>query len=277
VELYMKHAKAISVVNGLLTRTENLAFGDEKHSALLQETQMIIRALFNSNEDYTQELNWISFYPYSIYGNGPSAHEEVESWKNGKKNLLTLLSTMKRELELLISLEDNVEGELETVTQTNFPSNKVFIVHGHDDAMKLDVARTLEALDLEAIILHEQGDLGLTVMEKFEQNALDCKMAVVLLSPDDLGFTKDSTPNEAKYRARQNVILELGYFVGKLGRSRVLPLVKNASTGSLEIPSDFAGVVYTPYDSGGGWKMKLLQYLDAAGYSVDANKLFRRV
>jgi predicted nucleotide-binding protein len=273
----MKNTKAISAVTALITRTENLTFGDENHNALLQETQMIIRALFNSNEDYTKELNWISFWPYTIYGEGPSAHEEVEAWKNGKKALLTLLSTMKRELELLLSLDDNPEGELESVTQSNPSSNKVFIVHGHDDAMKLDVARTLEFLDLEAIILHEQGDLGLTVIEKFEQNALDCNFAVVLLSPDDLGFTKDSNPHEAKYRARQNVVLELGYFVGKLGRSRVLPLVKNASTGSLEIPSDFAGVVYTPYDSGGGWKMGLLQYLDAAGYRVDANKLFRRV
>lgn len=104
--------------------------------------------------------------------------------------------------------------------------NRVFIVHGHDETMKLDVARVIERLGLNAVILHEQSDQGMTVIEKFEQNALDCNFALILLSPDDIGYCSSKSPEEGKCRARQNVILELGYFLGKLGRNKVLPLKK---------------------------------------------------
>ena len=73
-------------------------------------------------------------------------------------------------------------------------------------------------------------------------------------------------------RARQNVILELGVFLGKLGRKHVCPLVK----GDVETPSDYDGVVYTKLDDAGGWKMKLVQELKAAGFDVDANRAFGR-
>jgi predicted nucleotide-binding protein len=165
---------------------------------------------------------------------------------------------------------DSKEGTL--IESSEPKSNRVFIVHGHDETMKLDVARTLEILDLEAVILHEQDDLGLTVIEKFEQNATDCSFAIVLLSPDDLAYPKEQDSGKAKFRARQNVILELGYFVGKLGRAKVLPLVKNPASDTLEIPSDYSGVVYTDYS--GNWQQSLIRNLKAVGYQIDANKLF---
>jgi hypothetical protein len=149
-------------------------------------------------------------------------------------------------------------------------SSKVFVVHGHDDGFKQEVARVIEKLGLEAIILHEQPNGGKTVIEKFEHHTLDVAFVVALLTPDDIAHVRTASPEEAKGRARQNVILELGYFVGKLGRSKVLPLVK----GEVEIPSDFAGIVYTPYDN--AWQYKLVQELDAAGIAVDANALLGR-
>lgn len=145
-------------------------------------------------------------------------------------------------------------------------SNKVFIVHGHDGEARETVARFLEKMGLQAIILHEQANQGRTVIEKVEANG-DVGFAVVLLTPDDLGCAKGGEPEP---RARQNVLLELGYFIGRLGRAKVCALKR----GVLEIPSDFAGVVWENMDSGGSWKLALARELKAAGHAVDLNKVF---
>ncbi len=147
---------------------------------------------------------------------------------------------------------------------------KVFVVHGRDEAMKQAVARTIEQLELKPIILHEEADQGRTIIEKFTQCS-DVGFSVVLMSPDDLAYPKEAKPEEAKLRARQNVILELGYFLGKLGRKNVMALYKQDK--DFEIPTDFAGVVYTSYDSQGYWKLRLVKELRACGYNVDANKI----
>jgi|ERR1039457_6281543 predicted nucleotide-binding protein len=144
-------------------------------------------------------------------------------------------------------------------------SRKVFIVHGHDDGAREAVARFLERLGLQPVILHEQANRGKTVIEKFEMHR-DVGFAVVLMTPDDEGCEKGGTPRP---RARQNVVLELGYFVGVLGRDRVCALRR----GDVEIPSDFTGVVYVHFDDGGGWRQALAKELEAAGYEIDWNKI----
>ena len=146
-------------------------------------------------------------------------------------------------------------------------SNRVSIIHGHDVAALEAVARCLENLGLEPIILHEQANRGRAIIEKFEDYA-DVAFAVVLLTADDLGKRKDEESGH-KPRARQNVILELGFFLGKLGRERVCPFVK----GDVETPSDHDGVLYTKLDDAGAWRMKLVQELKAVGFDVDANRL----
>ncbi|HMD16791.1 MAG TPA: nucleotide-binding protein [Terriglobales bacterium] len=145
-------------------------------------------------------------------------------------------------------------------------SKKVFVVHGHDSEAKEAVARFIERLGLEAIILHEQPNAGRTVIEKFEQYT-DVGFAVVLLTPDDVGAAKNDSANP-KPRARQNVVLELGYFLGKLKRSRVCALYKSG----VEIPSDFDGVLYVELDGKGAWRTKLAQELSNARvpFNVDA-------
>lgn len=150
-------------------------------------------------------------------------------------------------------------------TQFTAPSsNKVFIVHGHDGEARETVARFLEKIGFEAIILHEQANQGRTVIEKVEAHG-DVGFAVVLLTPDDEGCSKGG---QLEPRARQNVLLELGYFIGRLGRNRVCALKR----GNLEIPSDFAGVVWEKMDSGNGWKLALARELKVAGHEVDLNK-----
>ncbi|MCU7696946.1 nucleotide-binding protein [Acinetobacter sp. AYS6] len=145
-------------------------------------------------------------------------------------------------------------------------NKKVFIVHGHDENTLNKVARLIEKLGLEAIILHEQANRGKTIVEKIEANS-DVGFAVVLLTPDDIG--KAHSADEFLPRARQNVILELGYFMGKIGRERVCAL----KTDDLEIPSDYIGVVWTNLDSAGAWKFLLAKELKEVGYDIDISKL----
>jgi predicted nucleotide-binding protein len=143
---------------------------------------------------------------------------------------------------------------------------EVFVVHGHNDAVKQSVARFLEKLDLKPVILHEQPNKGRTVIEKFEAHS-SVGFAVVLLTPDDVGGLA-STPDKLSPRARQNVVLELGYFIGKLGRARVCALYQEG----VEIPSDIHGVLFVPYDASEGWRLKLATEIKAAGIDVDLNR-----
>ncbi len=154
---------------------------------------------------------------------------------------------------------------LAVAEQTKYP-RRVFVVHGHDGEPREAVARFLESLDFDVVILHEQANRGRTIIEKFEEHA-DVGFAVVLLTPDDVGSS--ATDERRRARARQNVILELGYFLGRLGRSRVVALMR----GDLEIPSDVLGVVYTPYDNAGAWKLALAHELIAAEYEVDLKRV----
>lgn len=141
---------------------------------------------------------------------------------------------------------------------------KVFIVHGHDNGLKQEVARLVEKQGLEAIILSEQANRGKTIIEKFEEHS-DVGAAICLFTGDDYGRTKDA--EEDKLRARQNVVFEAGFFMGKLGRENVV-LIANPD---IEIPSDLKGFVYTNEKS---WQIEALKELKAIGYAIDLNKLF---
>jgi predicted nucleotide-binding protein len=146
--------------------------------------------------------------------------------------------------------------------------SKVFVVHGHDEGALQAMARFLEKIGLQAIVLREQPDQGLTTIEKFEACASEVGFAVVLLTPDDLGGPAATEVQQS--RARQNVIFELGYFVGSLGRGRACLLRK----GEVEIPSDLVGVIYTDMDHPAeGWKVKLARELKAAQFEFDADKV----
>jgi predicted nucleotide-binding protein len=142
---------------------------------------------------------------------------------------------------------------------------KVFVVHGRDTAPRDAVARVLGQFGITPIILTEQANRGGTVIEKVEANN-GVGFAVVLLTPDDEGYLKGEKPQP---RPRQNVMLELGYFIGLLGRRYVCAF----NCGGVEIPSDFAGVIAEEFDTAGGWRMRLAIELKAAGFHIDLNKL----
>lgn len=147
-----------------------------------------------------------------------------------------------------------------------YTGKDVFIVHGHDEAARESVARFIEKLGLGAVILQEQPKGGRTIIEQLEEYS-DVGFAIVLMTPDDIGVSVGET--EEKLRARQNVIFEFGYFLGKLERSKVRILRK----GNVEIPSDLQGVLYIPMDSAGAWRMALAKEIKNAGIEVDLNKL----
>lgn len=144
--------------------------------------------------------------------------------------------------------------------------NSVFIVHGHEDSLKQSTARFLEKLGLQVIILHEQPDKGRTIIEKLIEHS-SVMFAVVLLTHDDVGGLK-SEPNRLSPRARQNVIFEMGFFYGKLGRGKICALYQD-----VEQPSDLHGVLYIPVDQEGSWKLRLAKEIKAAGLDVDLNRV----
>jgi predicted nucleotide-binding protein len=190
------------------------------------------------------------------------AHDARQYFAEGKQRSIALLQQAISTLEYEIADQDQL-APLPLKHQTsNTEPQKIFVVHGHDEAARETVARFLEGLNLEAIILKEQPNQGLTIIEKFEKHAAEVGFAVVILTPDDVA--------EDSMRARQNVIFELGFFVGRLGRGRASLLRK----GAVEMPSDLYGVIYTDLDVAEGWKLKLVKELKAAELDFDANLMW---
>lgn len=150
------------------------------------------------------------------------------------------------------------------------PANgRIFLVHGRNEGICESVARFLESLGLPVTILHEQPNKGRTIIEKFEDNA-DVGFAVVLLTGDDKGGLASDSPKNYRPRARQNVILELGFFFAKIGRDRVCALYEPG----VEIPSDFSGVLFVELDPNRRWHVELARELKSAGFDVDMNRVF---
>ncbi len=145
----------------------------------------------------------------------------------------------------------------------------LFLVHGRDDAARLDVQRFLEKVtELKIVVLVERPNQGQTIIEKLEGHVENSAFAVILMTADDEGRLRGT--ESMSYRARQNVILEMGMLIAKLGRRNVVVLYEDG----VEMPSDYYGVVYIPFDSGGGWRLKVVGELKSAGVDADANKMF---
>ena len=208
-------------------------------------------------------------------GGGPGGPipigKEIEEFYSDMDYLVRALQSILNRLDLIPEAPELNQTVLQQqASEPHVISRRVFIVHGHDEAAKESVARLLEKLGLEAVILHEKPNQGRTIIEKFEDYS-DVGFAVALLTPDDVGAAKeDAVSLESLHaRARQNVLFELGFFIGKLGRKRVCALHK----GNVEILSDFSGVLWTPLDEEGAWRLKLAQEIKAAGLDVNLNRL----
>jgi predicted nucleotide-binding protein len=162
---------------------------------------------------------------------------------------------------------DEQKGQ-EHLARPDPTTKEVFVVHGHDHEAMHSVARLVQQLGLKPIILVEQSNGSQTVIEKLESHA-SAAFAVVLLTPDDAGRSMKDDASGERPRARQNVVFELGFFVGRLGRSRVCALVK----GDIEIPSDWQGVLLHRLAEKSDWRLSLAKEMKAAGFEVDLNLL----
>ena len=194
-----------------------------------------------------------------IYTFNETESDYIEACKSGLIKSKAVFEVYLEELK-----ENDVTPDNEATQDNSISKSKVFVVHGHDEALKQEVARIVEKQGLEAIILSEQANRGKTIIEKFEEHS-DVGAAICLFTGDDHGKAKDATSENL--RARQNVVFEAGYFMGKLGRENVV-LIANPD---IEIPSDLKGVVYTNEKS---WQIDVLKELKAIGYAIDLNKLF---
>jgi predicted nucleotide-binding protein len=198
------------------------------------------------------------------------AHEARQYLAEGKQEALVLLHQAIRGLEEEIAEQEH-DGHVAVPTPTPAPPSRghtVFIVHGHDEGPRESVARFIEKLGLEAVILHERPNKGRAIITKFREEAAGVGFAVVLMTPDDLGKGKEEA--DLKPRARQNVIFELGFFIGALRPEHVAALVK----GDIDLPSDYDGVVYIAMDNE-DWRTKLAKELETAHYEIDWNKVMK--
>jgi predicted nucleotide-binding protein len=178
--------------------------------------------------------------------------------------LSAFVSVLELEVEITAPSREHHVASIPEAENTS----DVFIVHGHDVTARDALARFVEKLGLRAVILHEQPNKGRTIIEKFTENA-NVGFAVVLLTPDDRGGPAGDAPTSQRFRARQNVILELGFFLGKLGRHRVCALYRKG----VEIPSDYSGVVFIELDDAGAWRLLLARELRSAGFEIDMNRV----
>lgn len=150
-------------------------------------------------------------------------------------------------------------------------NTKIFVVYGHDETAKTQLEVFLRRLNLEPIMLNSLPSEGRTIIEKLEHYTNKCSYAIVLATPDDLGYPVGKE-DEKHYRARQNVVLELGMLLSILGRERVAILIKNQV--KMERPSDIQGLIYIPFENNiEDAKISLCKELQANGYNVDIQNM----
>lgn len=223
----------------------------------------LLKRMFDTDEFYNY------YNPAVVVASGYANNllEGILEYTEEVEDSTSLLESILGRLDLLQIVEASPAEDIQLSAQPREKSNRIFLVHGHDEQAKLAVARFLEKLKLEPIILHEQPNRSRTIIEKFEAYA-DVAFAVVILSPDDVGAPKGNV-SDLQPRARQNVVFELGFFIGHLERENVCALYK----GEVQLPSDYDGMLYVPMDDRGAWKNDLARELKSVGIEFDADGL----
>jgi predicted nucleotide-binding protein len=163
---------------------------------------------------------------------------------------------------------------------TKAPPDSVFIVHGHDETLLHNIVGIVEDLGVKAIVMKKIGGASTSLLEKFLDYGTKARYAIVLLSGDDFGAARtqfeeqDVGERALQYRARQNVVLELGFFYGKLGWENVFVLERAPPKvfPNFERPSDLGGALYDRYDEAGQWRATLYDWLRARGFNLKARE-----
>lgn len=251
---YQKLKNIIDEIDTLISKRVTASNPD--FEAWRMKTERFLIKKYGANSLEREKFSNTSFSLHIFLGDTPKS-SFIKACEEGLQTTKKIFLTYLQEMEEENVVEPNKDSCIDSTYL------KVFIVHGHDGELKQSVARVIEKQNIEAIILSEKENKGRTIIEKFEDYS-DVSGAICLFTADDLGKTKNDTIENA--RARQNVVLETGYFMGRLGRAHVIILADKG----IEMPSDLSGVVYTNTAS---WEFELLKELKAIGYKVDLNKL----
>lgn len=252
----------VELLDSILEELGKLQYGDNTaRDAFMKRSEMLLRRICGADSNYVADLGRIRFHP--MYAPAPE-QAKVDAWRSAKGRVKNLINTIKEEFELFDTTDSSGEPRTGNLEQ----NASVFIVHGHDEELKQSVARTIDKLGLDSVILHEKPNKGRTIIEKFHDHST-VGFAVCLLSADDIG--RAVSDEEESYRARQNVILELGFFLGRLGRERVAAIFRPHER--FELPSDYSGVLFIEYDSEGAWRFKLAKELKACGYTINVDSI----
>lgn len=217
------------------------------------------------NNEYRKSFNDAGSFSFMVLGGRTSPTEELKKFKDKINSKVSNLKKLRAKTDLLKT--SIVENPIPKVDLVQLDKSQVFIVHGHDETAKTKTARFIEKLGLKSIILHEQASGSKTVIEKIEAYS-NVGFGIVLYTPCDIGAKNEENPN-LKNRARQNVVFEHGFLIGKIGRENVCALVK----GEIETPNDISGVVYVKMDDEEAWHLKIARELRNSGYEIDMNKL----
>lgn len=259
--------KKRTIISELITKLQNAEYSEEVQRELSEELRVKLKFLSPSDSEkmFTRIYNSgrLRFFTNDDTTNHRNSVKVFETFKQ------TAISNLNGILyEIKLSEEFEEIGPTEKKQSSPISKTKIFIVHGHDDALKNEVQLLLTRLGLEPIVLHEQINRGQNIIDKFEKNA-DVGFAIVLYTPCDIGRSNTKTEQENQPRARQNVIFEHGYFVAKLGKENVFTLRKD----NVEIPSDLNGIIYETYDIPGAWKHRIARELQSSGYEIDFSKI----
>lgn len=249
---YEKFKKIYDEIDELMN--QNVSSSSPKFQAWYVKAE---RFLIKKYGEKSYEVQNFKSFPFSLmcYTFDTSENDFIKACKD---DLCAVKAIFEQYLD---DMKENEFSDQEEMLKNDY--SKVFIVHGHDGELKEAVARVIERQGIKPVILSEQANRGATIIEKIETYS-DVKGAICLFTSDDFGKGKNELADSP--RARQNVVFEAGYFVGKLGRQNVVLI----SDENIELPSDLQGVVYSNKSE---WKFQVLKELKAIGYNIDYNKI----
>ncbi|MDR0917799.1 MAG: nucleotide-binding protein, partial [Oscillospiraceae bacterium] len=237
----MEKAKKLEILDDIKFTLSKCNYGKKY---IVDDCEIRLVTFIEKNSISDRYIKQMENIKYSLSYRVGSHQRRIEYWEKGVTQLISIIELIKSEIELYDDEKPIKENSPEK--NHSFSPDKIFIVHGHNETMKYAVKDVLTSLRLTPIIFHEEPNQGRTIIEKLEWLSEDVGFAIVLLSADD-------EMKDGKFQARQNVILELGYFVAKLGRENVVALYDTSK--EVVIPSDISGVLYEPYESANGaWR-----------------------
>jgi hypothetical protein len=263
--------KALKILGEIIARindVESLGRKSPEFDRWKHDATVAVVNIFGENSINHRRFSQIRYSP-GVFSAGTPDSVFESRWRKGLEEASAILQSFVSQIQTYWDDPREGNGDQQAEARSHMldaAARKVFVVHGHNDGLKQAVARLLEKLDIQPVVLHEQPSQGKTIIEKFEHYS-KVSFAIILLTADDEG--KGRGESNLRSRARQNVILEWGFFLGLLGRKRVCALYEDG----IEIPSDYSGVLLVKIDSGSAWQYQVAKELRATGIDVDLNKI----